>query len=169
MKKLKIKKPLAVLLVLAMCLALLPATVSAQSAEDTQATVENIKIAEQGGSVQIGDRLPLTVEFSPETASDELEWSSSDPTVASVDGDGVVTGKGLGTATITAETARNDGTTAESTCTVTVTDDPYAVQVYIPKGLIAENGISFYPTGKKAPLPRIPRMHRATINMMFIR
>lgn len=146
MKKLKIKKPLAVLLVLAMCLALLPATVSAQSAEDTQATVENIKIAEQGGSVQIGDRLPLTVEFSPETASDELEWSSSDPTVASVDGDGVVTGKGLGTATITAETARNDGTTAESTCTVTVTDDPYAVQVYIPKGLIAENGISFYPT-----------------------
>ena len=50
MKKLKIKKPLAVLLVLAMCLALLPATVSAQSAEDTQATVENIKIAEQGGS-----------------------------------------------------------------------------------------------------------------------
>ena len=42
MKKLKIKKPLEVLLVLAMCLELLPQTVSAQSAEVTQATVENI-------------------------------------------------------------------------------------------------------------------------------
>ena len=59
--------------------------------------------------------------------------------MASVDGDGVVTGKGLGTATITAETARNDGTTAESTCTVTVTDDPYAVQVLSLIHILATN------------------------------
>lgn len=50
----------------------------------------------------------------------QLIWSSSDPAVVSVDGQGIITGQKAGTATITLST--EDGSVSQS-CTVTVTEN----------------------------------------------
>jgi len=61
----------------------------------------------------------LTVTVLPEGATDKtVTWTSSDPSVATVDENGLVTAVGNGTATITAAT--NDGTNLTATCEVTV-------------------------------------------------
>ena len=60
--------------------------------------------------------LKLTPEFTPENAETTCTWSSSDPSVATVSGTGLVKGVSKGTAVITAETV--NGLTAR--CTVTV-------------------------------------------------
>ncbi len=66
-----------------------------------------------------GDRLQLTAIVRPENVSNkELEWSSSDPDVATVDAAGLVIAKKSGTAIITV-TAR-DGSGANASCKVTV-------------------------------------------------
>lgn len=63
----------------------------------------------------------LYAAFLPTSATmDELAWSSSDPKIATVSDEGVVTGVALGTTTITA-TAK-DGLGATASCIVTVTD-----------------------------------------------
>lgn len=68
------------------------------------------------GSLEVGDDpLTLTATKTPANTTDSLRWTTSDATVATVDG-GVVTAVGAGTATITATCG---GQTA--TCTVTVT------------------------------------------------
>ncbi len=60
----------------------------------------------------------LTAEISPEYAAiPTVSWSSSDPSVVTVDENGVLTPVGRGTATVTC--ASDDGA-AEDTCTVTV-------------------------------------------------
>ena len=65
-----------------------------------------------------GGTSALTASVSPaEATNQELTWTSSDPTVAIVSPTGVVTGKKVGTTTITARTV-DGGFTA--TCTVTV-------------------------------------------------
>ena len=51
--------------------------------------------------------------------SDNLVWSSSDPKVASVDGNGMVLGESEGVVTITCESANGK----KATCTVTVKDN----------------------------------------------
>ncbi len=56
-------------------------------------------------------------------------WTSSDPTVAAVDQDGMVTAQGAGTATISAKAGESDGTT-----TVTVSSKPQqpGVRIEVP-------------------------------------
>ena len=66
----------------------------------------------------VGETLTLTATVIPDYAADKVTWSSSDEAVATVM-DGVVTAKGLGTATITATTAVGAKT---ATCKVTVKD-----------------------------------------------
>ncbi|NSB30235.1 Ig-like domain-containing protein [Clostridium saccharoperbutylacetonicum] len=58
-------------------------------------------------------------------AGEQVTWSSSDPSIASVDSTGKVTGVKEGTCTITATTA--DGLTA--TCTVTVTKENKSISL----------------------------------------
>ncbi len=65
------------------------------------------------------DAAALTATVTPNDTTDSLAWTSSDPTVATVDQNGVVTAVAPGQATITAQAG-----TASATCTVTV-ERPY--------------------------------------------
>lgn len=66
----------------------------------------------------VGDKEQLTATVLPSTASDKsLTWSSSDPDVASVDADGLVTAHKPGTAVITVATGDGNFT---ASCTVSV-------------------------------------------------
>ena len=61
----------------------------------------------------------LTVSAIPSKASAEVNWTSSNPSVATVSQDGVVTAISAGTATITATSTGNSQITATATVTVT--------------------------------------------------
>ena len=61
----------------------------------------------------------LTATVTPDDAVNKLlEWTSSDPSVATVDQDGLVTAIAVGTATITA--AATDGSGVSASCNITV-------------------------------------------------
>jgi len=58
--------------------------------------------------VEEGKSIALTVTAKPDGASNDVTWTSSDSTIASVDENGVVTGKKIGTVTITATTVEGN-------------------------------------------------------------
>lgn len=58
------------------------------------------------------------------TKSQQITWSSSVPTVATVNSSGLVTGVSTGTSTITAELTNQDGSVVSATATVTATPAP---------------------------------------------
>ena len=66
-----------------------------------------------------GQTRQLAATVSPANALPVVAWGSSDPDVATVSEDGLITAKGYGTATITATTT--DGSNKSATCSVTVT------------------------------------------------
>ncbi|WP_238916975.1 Ig-like domain-containing protein [Clostridium sp. YIM B02555] len=76
---------------------------------------ESITLDKSTMNLNVGDSQQLTATTTP--AGAQVTWKSSDPSVATVDSTGKVTGVKEGTCTITATTA--DGLTA--TCVVTVT------------------------------------------------
>lgn len=63
-----------------------------------------------------GEDFELSAAISPENSTESLTWQSSNPNIASVSEDGVVTALSKGTAKITAKT----GSGKTATCTVTV-------------------------------------------------
>ena len=64
--------------------------------------VREVLISRTKASVKIGQTLTLTADVQPQNATDaSLTWSSSDPSVASVDDKGVVSGVAEGTAVVT--------------------------------------------------------------------
>ncbi len=73
-----------------------------------------------------GDTEKLTVSFEPANTEDsqEVKWTSSDPTVASVNNDGVVKGIKSGEATITVTTVDGKHT---ASCVVTVKEVPIEI------------------------------------------
>ena len=76
-------------------------------------------------SVKVNSSTPIVAVIKPENATiDELIWETSDPTVAKVDNNGMVTGIKEGNATITARTP--DGK-VKSTCVVNVVSDTVPV------------------------------------------
>lgn len=78
-----------------------------------------IALNETSLAMQLTQKSTLSVTYTPADANTDTDitWTSSDASVATVDG-GVVTAVGAGSATITATTANNVSTT----CAVTVTD-----------------------------------------------
>lgn len=79
--------------------------------------VENITLNIEKASLMIGDELTLIATISPTNATDKtVTWSSSDPSVVSVD-NGQLTALKLGTAVITA-TTQDGGKTAS--CVISV-------------------------------------------------
>ena len=87
--------------------------------------VTGVKLDKTETNVTVDGKVTLKATVSPDNAGNkEVEWSSSDSTIASVDNNGVVTGHKAGTATITVKT-KDGGKTA--TCKVTVTDKVVAV------------------------------------------
>lgn len=84
-----------------------------------QQLVTSITLSEQEKELEIGDEFTLTATVLPENADDKtVQWSSSDPVVASVDADGMVTALSEGTTTITATTV--DGSNLSASCQITV-------------------------------------------------
>ncbi len=82
--------------------------------------VTGVTINTTNQTVNIGASFDLaqTVTITPNNASNDIiTWSSSNPAIASVDANGIVTGLSVGNATITATTAEGGFT---ATCAVTV-------------------------------------------------
>lgn len=68
--------------------------------------IESVTLSESSTSVKQGSKIQLEAKVKPVDApSDNLVWSSSDPKVASVDGNGMVLGESEGVVTITCESA----------------------------------------------------------------
>ncbi|MEE3440555.1 Ig-like domain-containing protein, partial [Ruminococcus sp.] len=81
----------------------------------------SIKLNKTETSILLNSKETLTVSFTPTNATDkEVEWSSDDDTIASVD-NGVVTAKKIGVANITVKSKKNASISA--TCKVTVKDN----------------------------------------------
>ena len=79
--------------------------------------VDAIELSESEKTVFVGDTFTITATVKPDNAWNRtVTWSSSDPSIATVDENGTVTAIAEGEAIITAESA--DGVTAE--CKVTV-------------------------------------------------
>ena len=87
----------------------------------TPLVIESLKFPQDNISIKKGDELGLVVEVIPsELASSKLTWTSSDPSIVSVDENGVIKGLKEGTATITVTSP--NGKTAIVKVTV-VTDE----------------------------------------------
>lgn len=88
--------------------------VSAKCAVTVRQGVTELTLAAETPIVYTGARLKLTATVLPENAANKkLLWTSSDPAVASVDGNGTVTGRSVGFATVTAAVADGTGVTAQ--------------------------------------------------------
>jgi hypothetical protein len=80
--------------------------------------VTGVTLDNTSASLWVGETQQLTATVSPSDATDQnVDWSSSDPSIASVSNSGLITAIGKGTATITA-TTEDGGYTA--TCAVNV-------------------------------------------------
>ena len=104
-------------------------TVGNVSASCTVTVIQPVTSVRLNASKQTLEALAtyqLTATVNPSNATDgTLVWSSSDPAVATVDKTGLVTAIAKGTATITATAA--DGSNCSASCTITVSNNGYAV------------------------------------------
>ncbi|MCR5664548.1 MAG: S8 family serine peptidase [Oscillospiraceae bacterium] len=82
-----------------------------------------------------GNTTKLTVTAEPWGASEKVTWTSSDETVATVNENGVVTGVGVGTATITATSEFKPDVTASAEIEV------FTIPTTLVGGLQDENGV----------------------------
>ena len=93
--------------------------VSVSCAVEVKQPVTSITLDQTSLSLNEGESAVLTPTVSPENANDKsVTWSSSDTSVAKVDGNGKVTSVSKGSATITA--TANDGSGETASCSVTV-------------------------------------------------
>ena len=96
-------------------------TSSSSSNSGSNVELTSIKLNKTETSILLNSTETLTVTFTPNNATDkEVEWSSDDATIASVD-NGVVTAKKIGVANITVKSKKNASISA--TCKVTVKDN----------------------------------------------
>ncbi len=87
--------------------------------------VESISLNKSDITISRGDSETLYATIYPTNATNKnIIWSSSNSDIASVNSSGVVTGKGIGTATITAKTEDGGYT---SSCNITVNIPPLSV------------------------------------------
>ena len=89
------------------------------SAETEIPITESLTIENQV-TINIGDTYSIKVDISPNAANKELNWTSSNPSVVSVNNNGEITAMQTGRETITAFTT--DGSNLSSSCIVTVID-----------------------------------------------
>lgn len=90
--------------------------------------VTGVTLDRSTASIGINATLQLTATVQPTNATNKaVTWTSSNTNIATVDANGKVTGKAIGTAVITVKT--NDGGKT-ATCTVTVTQGTVSVITY---------------------------------------
>ena len=86
--------------------------------------VTSVTLSQAEAALTVGSTLTLIPTVAPADATNKtVTWTTSDAAVATVDGNGVVTAQGLGTATITATATNGTADTSDdlsTTCTVTV-------------------------------------------------
>lgn len=109
---------------------------------------ENITLDPTAANLTIYGIATLTATITPDDAADKsITWTSSDPTVATVDADGKVTAVGVGSATITA--TANAKAEVKATATITVADvTPAAAPAYYSEIAVGEFYIVNAATGK---------------------
>ena len=84
--------------------------------------VTRISVKASAKSVAVGEKISLTAEIMPENATmQQVTWSSADERIATVDGDGIVTGVKKGNARIVATAA--DGSKVRANINVNVTQN----------------------------------------------
>ncbi len=84
--------------------------------------VTKITLSASTKTIKTGESATLTTTVEPANAYDKsVTWTSSNPSVATVDKDGKVTGIAAGVAKITA--TASDGSSISASCTVTVTSE----------------------------------------------
>lgn len=88
--------------------------------------VQSVKVTPSTGSVQLNETIKLTSSVLPTTAVQGVTWKSSNHAVATVDSNGLVTGKSVGTVSITATSTAD--TTKSSGATIYVSNDPIPLQ-----------------------------------------
>ena len=82
------------------------------------AAATNIRMNISQATIQSGGQYQLSAIITPSDASKSLRWTSSNPNVATVNNNGLVTGRSSGTSTITCTTT--DGSNLSTSCTITV-------------------------------------------------
>ena len=99
-------------------------------AEETPAFAEEVTIDCETASMDALDTLQLSAQVYPENCDQSVIWTSSDPSVAAVDANGLVTavgrgenGTGIATITATAAARAEDGSEFSANCYVTVRSD----------------------------------------------
>ena len=117
--------------------------------ENVMAT--GITISPSGAiSIEVGKTATLTATLTPSNATNpNISWSSLQTNIATVNPQGIVTGRNAGTATIHAMAA--DGSGTSSTKSVTVTNPPPA-EVKATSITISPSGTIFIESGKTTTL-----------------
>ncbi|MFR3468936.1 MAG: S8 family serine peptidase [Oscillospiraceae bacterium] len=90
----------------------------------TRVTELTVRLKPAHGAIYEKDTLQLNAKVLPATYDAEVTWSSSDPSVATVDSNGKVTGVQAGTAVITATSVAKDGAGNPASASSTVTVKP---------------------------------------------
>ena len=93
--------------------------------------VGGLTVSPKEVTMEVGGKSQLTATVTPEDASNKtVRWTSSDETIATVDANGVVTAKAVGTVTITATTVDGQYT---ASCQVTVKERSGGKQPTTPR------------------------------------
>ncbi len=90
-------------------------TVEGQSVK-TESYPKAVSLNEENVNLSIGTTSQLIANVSPDNTNKSISWTSSDSRVVSVDKNGLLTAKGVGTATVVAKTINN----RTAVCKVTV-------------------------------------------------
>jgi len=92
--------------------------------------VTGISVSPASFTVKVGGTQPITATVTPSNATDKtVTWSSDKPAVAEVNNTGLVTGKSVGTAVITAKTSNNKTATVNVTVTAVPTTNGVAPKI----------------------------------------
>ena len=116
-------------------------TLSAKAAVDVYLPVTKVTV-DSKLTVNVGDTAALTAEVKPaEARYNTITWSTSDPSIATVDENGVVTGVAKGRVKITAtsdEPVQGNAKPKSVTCSVTVNQGAQSLSLDTPQITIAK-------------------------------
>lgn len=128
--------------------------------------VESIVLDKEEADVYVGTKVALTANVLPWNLSDRgVTWSSSDEAVATVNANGVVTGVGEGTATITATT--NATNASGQSLTVTCEIEVLSIELAFNGLVWDENGEIWWSEINTAKLPEYKKLTSTAANRQF--